>query len=93
MGWLILIFPIWNFYKWRWTDIAAAVIKKFEFVDARGNPLDFLKTSRKRFAKSVARKFQREGFNASRKMHWHFSMNIFQPDPKEKEMHDDYGRT
>lgn len=53
MGWLILTWPVWNFYSWRWTDIAEAVIEKFRIVDAKGKPLDLLKTSRKRFQKAL----------------------------------------
>ena len=37
MGWLILTWPIWNFYGWKWAHIAEALIKKFEFWMRRGS--------------------------------------------------------
>ncbi|MDA1273873.1 MAG: hypothetical protein O2960_07455 [Verrucomicrobia bacterium] len=29
VGWLILTWPVWNFYRWRWSDVAFAVHWKF----------------------------------------------------------------
>lgn len=93
MGWLILTWPVWDFYKWRWADIAEAVIKKFRFVDAKGKPLDFLKTSRKRLQKAL-----RENSNANGSMPAEEALALFyeylcNPTSKEREMHDDHERT
>ncbi|MEI9866391.1 MAG: hypothetical protein WDN00_17915 [Limisphaerales bacterium] len=85
MGWLILTWPIWNFYKWRWTDIGEVLIKKFQFGDR-----DFLPTSRKRLKKAL-----RGNFDVNDSMPAENAMALFDkylrnPTRKEKEMHHDW---
>jgi hypothetical protein len=53
MGWLILSWPIWNHYGWRWVQIGNALIQKFRVVDKKGKTIDFLKTRRARMFKIV----------------------------------------
>jgi hypothetical protein len=93
MGWLILTWPVWNFSGWRWSDIAEAVIKKFRFVDAKGKPLDFLKTSRKRLQKALRENFDANGSMPAEKALALFYEYLCNPTSKEKEMHGDHERT
>ncbi|HEY5298633.1 MAG TPA: hypothetical protein VIK59_12000 [Verrucomicrobiae bacterium] len=87
MGWLILVFPIWNFYKWRWTDIGEAVIKKFRF----GNR-DFMPTSRKRFHNAIRENSDKEDSMPMENWLALFNKYLANPTPEEKEMHEDWER-
>ena len=93
MGWLILTWPVWNFHGWRWTDIAEAVIKKFKFVDAKGRPLDFLKTGRKRLQKALRKNSNANGSMPAEQALALFREHLFTPTPRENNMHEDWERT
>ena len=90
MGWLILTWPIWNFYGWRWMEVAKAVIEKFRFLDANGKPSDFLKTSRKRLQAALRENSDANGSMPAEKALALFYEHLFNPTPKEKEKHDDW---
>jgi hypothetical protein len=93
MGWLILTWPVWNYHRWRWMDVAKAVINKFRFVDAKGKPLDFLKTSRRRLQKTIHENSDANDSMPAEKALASFYECLSNPTPKEKEMHDDHERT
>jgi hypothetical protein len=88
MGWLILSWPVWDFHKWRWTDIGEAVIKKFQFGDR-----DFLPITRKRFQKVVRKNSDEKGSIPMENWHALFDKQLCNPTSKEKEMHDDWERS
>jgi hypothetical protein len=92
MGWLILTWPVWNFSGWKWAHVAEALIKKFEFVDAKGEPLDFLKASRKRLQMALRAKLDENHSMPADDALALFAKYLFNPTPKEKELHADWER-
>lgn len=93
MGWLILTWPIWNFHGWKWAHIAEALIKKFEFVDTKGKPLDFLKSSRKRLGRKLRANLDKNNSMPADDFLALFANHLLNPTPKEKAMHEDWERT
>ena len=88
MSWLILSWPIWDFHKWRWTDIGEALIKKFQF-----GGRDFLPTSKMRFKKAVRKNSDKKSSMPMENWLALFNKYLFNPTPKEKEMHNDWERS
>jgi hypothetical protein len=85
MGWLILTWPIWNFYHWRWPDIGRALIEKFRFGDR-----DFLGTSRGRLQKALRQNSSAKGSMPAEDALALFLKHLCNPTPKEKERHVDW---
>lgn len=93
MGWLILTWPIWNFYDWKWVHLAEAVKIKFGLVDAKGKPLDFLKTSRQRLQKALCANLDdKHSMPAENALALMWKYLVTNPSPKEKQMHKEWGR-
>lgn len=93
MGWLILTWPIWNFYGWKWTHVAEALLKKFRFVSARGKRLDFLKASRRRLKKALRADLDDNHSMPAGEFFALFEKFLFHPSANEMEMHEDWERT
>jgi len=53
IGWLILAWPIWDYYRWRFTEIEYAVRMKFRVRDAKGRPLNFQGVQRQQLLERV----------------------------------------
>lgn len=93
LGWLILTWPIWNSHGWKWADITEALVNKFRFVDAKGKPLDFLKTSRRRLQKALHANLDNKHSMPADNALRYIEEYLLSPTPEEEEMHQSWDRT
>ena len=61
VGWLILTWPIWNFYGWRFVEVSYALRRKFRVKNRKGKPLDFLAGNRGRMVKEIRSQLDENG--------------------------------